>query len=101
MDIMTYKLHTNCGSCSECAQNPQIVRYTCEMGGSYERLNGYVSVGVDCRGEKSPPIIKHIIVGQVAGLVVFVATNNPLYGALACLGASIVYLFIDCRLIEI
>ncbi len=87
--------HTNCGTCTECAQNPQIVKYKCAKGGSYKLANGYVCEGVDCRGEKSPTIIKYIIVGQIAGLVVFVVTNNPLYGALACLGASILYLFID------
>ena len=96
---MTFISQTNCGSCTECSRNPQIVRYACEKGGSYERLNGYVDVGVDCRSERTG-IIKYIIAGQVSGLIVFAITSNPLYGAVACLGASIAYLFIDRKPIE-
>jgi hypothetical protein len=94
----TTPIHTNCGTCTECAQNPQVVKYKCKKGGSYELLKGYVCEGKDCRGEQKtdavPTIIKCIIVGQIAGLAAFIFTGDSTIGALACFGVSILCLFI-------
>jgi hypothetical protein len=89
----TTPIHTNCGNCTECAQNPQVIKYKCKKG-SYELLNGYVCEGKDCRGEKTMSIIPTIIVGQIVGLAVFIITNDATFGAFACFGASILCLFI-------
>ena len=94
----TTPIHTNCGTCTECAQNSQIVKYKCKKGGSYELINGYVCEGKDCRGEQktntTSTIIKYVIVGQVAGLVAFLITGDAVIGAFVCFGASILCLFI-------
>jgi hypothetical protein len=94
----TTPIHTNCGTCTECAQNPQIVKYKCKKGGSYELINGYVCEGKDCRGEQKTntisTIIKCVIVGQVVGIAAFLITGDATIGAVVCFGASILCLFI-------
>ena len=94
----TTPVHENCGTCIECAQNSQIIKYKCGKGGSYELLNGCVCEGNDCRSEQktntTSTIIKCVIVGQIAGLAVFFVTGDATISALACLGVSILYLFI-------
>jgi hypothetical protein len=94
----TTPVHENCGTCTECAQNPQIIKYKCKKGGSYELIKGYVCEGKDCRGEQKtsilPTIIKCVMIGQVAGLVAFAFTGDVTIGAFVCFVASILCLFI-------
>jgi hypothetical protein len=95
----TTPIHTNCGTCTECAQNLQVVKYECEKGGSYSLLNGYVEKIDDVCikpeiGIWWPTIIKCIIVGQIVGVVVFLISAIPIISAATCLGVSLItYLY--------
>jgi len=91
----TTPIYTNCGTCTECAKNPQIIRYTCRKGGSYKLLTGYVGKIDDVCIKPQEDILLPIVIGQVAGVITFFVTNNPLVGAIVCLAASLLYLFIE------
>lgn len=95
----TTPIHENCGTCTECARNPQIVKYKCEKGGFYRLVNGYVGSFDDIciKPERNiiSTIIKCLIVGQVVGLVMFLISNDAMNSALVCFGASLLYLFIE------
>ncbi len=91
----TTPIHTNCGTCTECACNPQIIKYECNRGGSYRLLNGYVgNIEDGCikteMGIWWPTIIKCIIVGQAASIIVSYITRDALIGALVCLMVSVI-----------
>jgi hypothetical protein len=90
----TTPIHENCGTCTECARNPQIIRYTCRKGGSYKLLTGYVgSIDDVCiKPEKDTisTIIKCLIVGQVVGIVTFLIGGIPAISAAMCLGVSLI-----------
>lgn len=90
----TTPIYTNCGTCTECAKNPQIVKYKCEKGGSYKLLNGYVGkiddVCIKPETDVLSTVIKCIIIGQAVGLVVFLISGIPVISAAMCLGVSLI-----------
>ncbi len=92
----TTPTHENCGICTECAHNPQIVKYKCKKGGSYKLLTGYVGKIDDVCIKPQKDILLPIVIGQVAGIITFFVTNNPLVGAIVCFVVSaMLYLFIE------
>jgi hypothetical protein len=91
----TTPIHTNCGTCTECARIPQIVKYKCEKGGSYRLLTGYVGEIEDVcikpgTGIWWPTVIKCIAVGYLAGAIMFYITGIPLVSAAVCLMVSVI-----------
>jgi hypothetical protein len=94
----TTPIHKNCGTCTECESNPQIIKYTCRKGGSYKLLNGYVGSFNDiCKPQTNvlATVIKSLIVGQVSGFIVFVIGSDAMISAFVCLGVSLVTYLCD------
>jgi hypothetical protein len=93
----TTPIHINCGTCTECARNSQIVKYKCIKGGSYQLLNGYVGCIDDCCIKPRKDILLPlIVVSQLVGAIAFWFTYNPLIGAVVCFVVSaMLYLFIE------
>lgn len=90
----TTPIHENCGTCTECARNPQIIHYKCKKGGSYKLLTGYVGSFDDiCKQQTNiclPNLITSIVVGQIVGFFTMYVTNNPPICAVICLGVSLI-----------
>jgi hypothetical protein len=87
------QLHTNCGTCTECARIPSVVKYTCPKGGHYKVVSGYVGNFNDiCRPIADDTILlKCAIVGGIAWLISFYAMQNIIFSNVVCILSATAY----------